>query len=120
MSGEFIDYLKDLFEPVSGVSFRRMFGGHGIFRQGLMFALVADDVLYLKADAVNDSRFTAEGCEPFVYQAKTGKQTVMSYWRAPERLFDDPEGFVEWAEDAFQAALRADAEKPPSQRKWRG
>jgi DNA transformation protein len=111
MAGGFQDLLVDLFEPVGGVSFRRMFGGIGIFRQGMMFALVADEALYLKVDDATSTAFKAEGCGPFVYDGKS-KQHVMPYWRLPERLYDDPDEFRDWALTAFRVAERAREEKP--------
>jgi len=107
----FQDLLAELFESVGGVSFRRMFGGLGIFRQGLMFALVADDTLYLKADDDTAIAFKAEGCGPFVYDGKD-RPVALQYWRLPERLYDDPDEFRQWALNAFAVAERARAEKP--------
>ncbi len=101
MDGRFRDFLAELFEPLGGVSFRRMFGGLGIFRDGLMFGLVADDVLYLKTDDTTRSGFEAEGSGPF----KDGPRST-SYWRAPERLFDEPDEFRDWAMTAFAVAER--------------
>jgi DNA transformation protein len=105
MDGSFRDFLAELFEPLGGVSFRRMFGGLGIFRDGLMFGLVADDVLYLKTDDTTRSGFEAEGSGPFIYGAKDGPRST-SYWRAPERLFDEPDEFRDWAMTAFSVAER--------------
>ena len=117
VSSEFTDYLKELMAPLGPVTVRRMFGGAGLFADGLMFALIADDVLYLKADAASRALFEAEGLSPFVYTARGDKRAVMSYWQAPERIFDDPEEFVTWAREALSAAFRADAAKPPGRRK---
>jgi len=103
---EFRDYLEDLFAPVGGVSQRRMFGGLGIFRDGLMIALVDDEALYFKADETTVPQFEAEGSAPFVYQSK-GKPVALSYWKAPDFLFDDTEAFRDRALAARQAALRA-------------
>lgn len=111
MAGGFPDLLVDLFEPVGSVSFRKMFGGIGVFRQGLMFGLVADETLYLKADEASAIAFKAEGCGPFVYDGK-GKQIVIQYWRLPERLYDEPDEFRQWALNAFGVAERANLEKP--------
>jgi DNA transformation protein len=113
MPGGFQEHLEDLFAPLGGVTFRRMFGGLGIFRDAVMFAMVADDVLYLKIDAENEGSFEAEGCDPFVYSAR-GKETTMSYRRLPERLYDEPDEFEKWAVAAFDAALRA---KKPGRKK---
>lgn len=104
------DHLQDLFAPLSGVSFRRMFGGVGIFRDGLMFALVADGTLHMKVDDITRADFEAEGCSPWVYEGKNGAVT-MPYWPAPERLFDEPDEFAAWAQRAFEVAVRANAGK---------
>lgn len=117
MSGSFAELLGDLFAPVGGVSLRRMFGGLGAFRDGRMFALVADDVLYFKVDGETEPRFRAEGSGPFVYTAMKGREVTMSYWRTPERLYDDPDEFREWTEAAIAVAQRGAAAKAGKPRK---
>jgi DNA transformation protein len=112
ISDGFRQFLEDQFAPVGGVSLRAMFGGLGVFRGGIMFALVADETLYLRVDGGNRPDFEAEGSEPFTYVAK-GKPMAMSYWQAPERLFDDPDEFIGWAEKAIAAAGRAAAARKP-------
>ncbi len=107
MASEFENFLKDQFAPMEGVVFRRMFGGTGIFRQKTMFGLVDDDTLYFRVDDQTVPEFEAEGCGPFIYRRKDGKQSSMPYWRAPERLFDEPEEFVVWAEKAFEASAKS-------------
>lgn len=102
----FLDHLRELFEPLGGVTFRRMFGGVGIFRDGVMFGLVADDELYLKVDETGEAAFEAEGCGRFVYTAR-GRRMEMSYRRLPERLYDEPEEFRDWALAACAVADRA-------------
>jgi DNA transformation protein len=97
--------MEELFSVVDGVSIRRMFGGLGIFREGLMFALVADDVLYMKADEQTAPAYEAEGCGQWTYEAKT-RVMPMPYWRLPERLHDEPEEFRTWALAAFDVAKR--------------
>ena len=77
MAPEFERFLEDLFAPVGGVRLRRMFSGHGVYRDGLMFALVSDGVVYLKADATSRPAFEAEGAGPFRYVAK-GKTVALS------------------------------------------
>lgn len=106
-----VEHLLETLEPLGGVSHRRMFGGGGLFRDGLMFALIADDMLYLKADPTTQSAFEAEGLTPFVYGTKDGRRTIMSYWRAPERLLDDGDEMVVWCRIAIDAARRAAAKK---------
>jgi DNA transformation protein len=101
----FIEHLKDVLSGLGPVSVRRMFGGAGIYADGVMFALVADDTLYLKADAETKRAFAAEGLEPFGYDGH-GKRIALPYWRAPERLLDDPEEMVAWARIALALARR--------------
>jgi DNA transformation protein len=114
LASEFQSFLEDLFAPVGGVRFRRMFGGLGIYRESVMFALVANDVLYFKADDFTRAAFEDAGCAPFRYEAR-GKSVTMSYWRLPERLFDEPEEFRDWAIAAIAAAERAQM-KPKGKR----
>jgi DNA transformation protein and related proteins len=106
------EFLEELFEPVGRVAFRRMFGGLGIFRDGLMFGLVAGEVVHLKVDGSTRAAFEAEGCEPFSYATKDGRRTLTSYWRLPERLLDEPDELRQWALDAVETAKRAEAAKP--------
>jgi DNA transformation protein len=111
-----VDHLTDVLRPLGGVAARRMFGGAGIFRDGLMFALVSDEVLYLKADETTISAFEAEDLGPFAYGTKNGDRVLTSYWRAPERLLDDDDEMRAWcrtaADVATRAAKRKSAPKP--------
>jgi DNA transformation protein and related proteins len=107
VSAEFAEFLKDQLADFGPVSIRNMFGGAGVYRDGLMFALIADEVVYFKADDTNRRDFDAEGLGPFVYSTKTGQNIIMSYWRAPARCMDDPAEMAAWARKAYEAALRA-------------
>ncbi len=107
MDSPLVEHALDLLHGMGGVSARKMFGGYGLYRQGLMFALVYEEVLYLKADDVNRGDFAAAGTAPFTYEHTSGKTVEMPYWEAPSELFDDPEAMVGWARRAFEAALRA-------------
>src|SRR4051812_35611150 len=84
-----------------------MFGGAGIYADGTMFALVADGVIYLKADERSTPAFERENLPPFTYATKDGKRGVMSYRRMPERLYDDPDELATWARAALAAAQRS-------------
>jgi DNA transformation protein len=103
---DFVNYLMELLSPLVGITAKRMFGGYGLFRDGLMFGLVADATLYLKTDRQNQASFEERGLEPFTYR-KADKVIQMSYCRAPEEALDSSEGMCAWAELAYQAALRA-------------
>ena len=114
--------LQELFAEFGPVSIRRMFGGMGVFADGLMIALVSRGVIYLKADAETIPVFEQEGQAPFSYATKNGEHTLTSYWRMPDRLYDDAEELARWARDAHAVALRkaARAAKPrPAKRALR-
>lgn len=105
---EYTEYLQDVFELFGPITARRMFGGHGIYHDGVMFALVADETLYLKTDARTVGDFEREGLGPFEYD-KGGRVVRMSYYQAPEVLFEDRELAADWARCALEAAWRARA-----------
>jgi len=107
----FVELLKDTMRGLGPVSVRRMFGGAGIYADGVMFGLIADDTLYLKADEKTKRDFEVEGLGPFVYEGG-GRTIAMSYWRIPERLLDDPDEMAAWARTALGVAQRATAAKP--------
>jgi len=115
-SAEYLDFIKEQLSGFGPVTVRRMFGGAGIFRDGLMFALIADETLYLKADDASQKEFEALSLSPFTY-GKGGKRTVMSYWRAPEACLDDGDEMTGWARKAFAAALRAQKPAKSAERK---
>ena len=103
---EFVEYLEEAFRDFGPISARRMFGGHGIYYDGVMIGLVADDILYLKADTASAPRFLEAGLAQFKYQ-KRDKLVGMSYYQAPEEALEDPTEMREWAQLAYRAALRA-------------
>src|SRR4051812_7887891 len=101
------DFLIELFVGFGPVAVRRMFSGAGVFADGLMIALVVDGVVYLKADDSFAPLFEREGQTPFSYRTRDGKRTLKSYWRMPERLYDEPDELAEWARLALAAARRS-------------
>lgn len=111
VSPEFLEFLKDQLSAFGPVSVRRMFGGAGLFRDNLMFALIAGDTLYFKIDARNRPDYEAAGMAPFTYEGK-GKKMQMSYFEVPPDVLEDPADLAGWARKAFEAALaRAKAKK---------
>ena len=107
---EFVAYVVDLMQSVGPVYARSMFGGHGIYMQGLMFGLVADGVLYLKADEETGNEFLDKGLDAFTYNKK-GKEYRMSYYQAPEEALEDSEEMNYWANKAWGMALKAASKK---------
>jgi DNA transformation protein len=87
-----------------------MFGGAGIFRGDLMFALMSDGEVYLKADAQTRPAFEEAGSRPFAYE-KGGRSVALSYWLMPDEGLDDPAAAARWGSLALDAAVRAGARK---------
>ena len=111
----FVTYLVELLAPLDGITAKRMFGGYGLFREGLMFALVSDDTLYFKTDSQTALRFTERDLEPFTF-LKKGEKIRTSYYRAPAEALDNSEEMCAWAAVAHQVALRAVKPKRPLKR----
>lgn len=107
---EFTQYLQEVFELFGPISARRMFGGYGIYHQGLMFGIVIDDTLYLKADAENLAFFQERELPQFEYQ-KQGKTMKIAYYQAPDEILDDREEAALWARRSFAAAVRGQRRK---------
>jgi DNA transformation protein and related proteins len=110
-SGGFAEFLREHLAPLGRVSMRRMFGKTGVFCDGLMFAMVTDDTLYFRVDDHNRAAFKeAQSFPPLSYE-KNGCTIDLSFWRAPERLFDEPDELVTWARAAVAAARRVAAKR---------
>ena len=109
---EFVNYLLELLPAFGNVSAKALFGGHGIYRDGLIFGVVIDDTFYLKADEINRGQFDARGLAPFVYESKSkGKQVSLGYYQCPADALESPVLMAEWAGSGYGAALRAAAKK---------
>jgi DNA transformation protein len=99
------NHLNDVFRLFGTIEVRRMFGGYGVYREGIMFALLSGETLYLKADAESASQFRNRGLGQFEYYRK-GKATKLSYYAAPEIVMEDCTEAARWARLSFEAALR--------------
>ncbi len=106
-----LEQCLELLAPLGPVASRRMFGGHGLWLDGLFFALIAFDRLYLKVNASTRPAFEAAGCSPFVYDRKR-EAVVLGYWSAPADAMESPADMAPWARLALQAALAARAAAP--------
>ncbi len=101
-----VAWLLEALAPLGGVVAKRMFGGHGLFHHGLMFALVARDAGWFRADALTQPDYVAAGCGPFEYR-RGGKTVALGYWQVPADVLDEPEALCAWARRACAAAQRA-------------
>jgi DNA transformation protein len=118
-SDSFAEFLREQLSPLGRITMRRMFGKTGVFCDGLMLGMVRDDVLYFRVDDDNREAFKeAEAFPPLNYE-KGGAAIDLAFWRAPERLFDEPDEFVLWGRAALGAARRVAArrERTAPQRK---
>ncbi|MHA1517198.1 MAG: TfoX/Sxy family protein [Alphaproteobacteria bacterium] len=97
-------FIADQLAGFGPVNIRKMFGGAGIYADGVMFAILDRDTLYLKADKTSSRTFADEGMKPFKYTAKGGKPIAMSYWEVPPRLLEDPDELADWAREAHRIA----------------
>lgn len=110
-STSFAEFLREQLAPLGHITMRRMFGKTGVFCGGLMLGMVRDNTLYFRVDDENRVAFNeAESFAPLDYQKK-GASIDLSFWRAPDRLFDDPVEFVSWGRAALAAARRVAAKR---------
>ena len=106
----FVIHCTELLAPLGAVRVKRMFGGWGLYADEVFIAIIGGDRLFLKTSAETRPAFEAEGCEPFVYDSKTGS-IALGYWSAPADAMDSPALMEPWARRALQAALAARAMK---------
>ena len=118
-SKDFVAHVLELVRPAGAASARAMFGGHGIYVDGTIVAIVVDDVVYLKTDERTQARFAAAGGGPFRYATKRGAVQVTSYWQPPEEALESAAAMREWLRLAQDAALRA-AARAPARRRTQG
>jgi DNA transformation protein and related proteins len=103
---DFVEFVSEQMAFVDGLRIRAMFGGYGIYQDDCMFALIADDRLYFKADAATRAEFEARGLAPFTYVAR-GKTMTLQYFEAPPEVFEEQEAMRAWAHKAQSTALKA-------------
>ena len=108
--------IEEAFADLGPVTIRRMFGGRGVYHQGLVLALVVDGELLLKADDATAAEFEAAGARRWTYAGRN-RPVRMPYWSAPDEAWDDPERMARWTRRAFEAALRSAAAKTAPRRR---
>src|SRR5215469_60253 len=107
----FADFLREQLAPLGQISMRRMFGKTGVFCDGLMLGMVRDNTLYFRVDDDNRETFKEAASVPPLNYEKKGETIDLAFWRAPERLFDEPDELVAWARAALAAARRVAAQR---------
>jgi DNA transformation protein len=110
----YVDFLVEQFSPLGEITARAMFGGHCLYCDGAVFALVANNEVYLKADDGNRVMFEARGLKAF--KPFEDRDEVMSYYQGPPEIFEDPDAMSRWCLPSVDAGRRALARKKPRKR----
>ena len=110
-SRDFIDHVLELMRGPATPSARAMFGGHGVYLDGLIVGIVDDDVLYFKTDDTSRAAYVERDLPPFRYRTRDGEWHETSYFRAPDEALESPPAMREWLRGALAASLRAQAAK---------
>lgn len=113
-SDGFADFLCDQLAPLGRITLRRMFGKTGLFCDGLMLGIVSEDTLYFRVDEQNCTAFKEAEAHPPLNYKKQGAIIDLAFWRAPERLLDEPDELIAWARKALEAATRVAAKRRPA------
>ena len=109
---DFVEFVLERLAPLGEMRARAMFGGYGVYVGDTIFAIVVDDVLYLKTDHTSCERFIAKGLGPFTYAAQD-KTVAMKYYEAPSEIFEDDDAMQSWIRQAIDVALKTKAAKKP-------
>src|SRR5262250_2353235 len=110
-SKSFAEFLHEQLEPLGRITMRRMFGKTGVFCDGFMLGMVRDNTLYFRVDDDNRAAFKEAASFPPLNYEKKGSTIDLAFWRVPERLFDEPDELVTWAQAALAAARRVAAKR---------
>lgn len=114
---DFGEWVREHFAALGPIEIKRMFGGAAVYSHGLIFALLDDGVVWLKADETHAPRLQAAGARQFTYPTKDGATMTMAYWSLPESALDDADEAVSWARQSIDVALRKAAAKKPRKAK---
>lgn len=106
-NNNYASYILDLLEPLGNIRSRKMFGGFGIYKNDIFFALIIDDTVYFKVDDGNRSKYEFCDSKPFSYEGKNGKMISMSYWEVPIDILENSSKLTQWVEEAIKAAIKA-------------
>ena len=114
-STEFASFLRDQLAPLGHVTVRRMFGKTGVFCEGVMLGMVTANILYFRVDSQNRETLKEAESFPTLNYVKNGRSIDLSFWRAPDRLFDEHEELIAWARSGLAAAHRVAATRGAAQ-----
>jgi DNA transformation protein len=110
-SSEYMEFIVEQLERLGPIQQRRMFGGTGLYLDGMMFGVVFGETLYFKVDDRNRADYEKEDMSPFTYEMTNGKTGALHYYEVPERLMDDGDELSEWARKSIDVMRDVQAEK---------
>lgn len=110
---EFGEWVREHLQALGSLEIKRMFGAAGLYSGGVMFAVLDDGVIWLKADKTTDEAFREADSHPFTFPGKDGQVMVTNFWALPETALDDPDEAVVWARRSIDLALKKAAGKRP-------
>lgn len=105
MSSNYLEYVMEILAPHGEMTSKPMFGGYGIYKNGVIVAFIVYDELYFKVDKSNKSQYEDFDSEPFIYEAK-GKKTAMSYWKVPMEILEDEDQIGIWLDQSYEISLK--------------
>ena len=103
VSPEYLNFVMEKMSPVGDIKSRAMFGGYGIFHEGLMFALISEDILYFKVNESNRDMYQKAHSKPFPHG--------ISYWEVPTDVLEENARLHEWAKISMEIAREAAKKK---------
>lgn len=103
--------LNDLLGPIGGITSRAMFGGYSFYKDGVIFAIIAEGQLYFKVDDSNRAQYEAAGSGPFVYSSRDGRDMTMAYWQLPDEIIDNPEELQVWVQQSVEVSKNTKSKK---------
>ena len=101
---DYAHFVQDQLSEFGEVEFKSMFGGIGIFKDGVMFAKIGGDKFRLKVDESNKKQFEDRGMKPFHSEKK---KKGMPYWEVPQDVLEDRTELTKWANQSFEIAINA-------------
>jgi len=106
MSRNYLEYVLDLLSHCDSITSRAMFGGYGIYKNGVIFAIIAHDELYFKVDQSNIDLYKKQGSEAFTFETKGRVSTMISYWKVPLIIMEDETQLKDWVEQSYNISLK--------------
>ena len=111
IGSELATYVVELLSPLGGIGAKRFFGGVGIVRDAVLFAMIMDETLYFRVDAESRQRYEAAGSQAFSYGTRNGSRTIAGFFTVPDAVLEEPDDLRDWARGAIAAAAAAKARR---------